>query len=100
MHMVIHNAWAGDHYPLDVLMMYMANMGWNSSMNVQGTLRLLTDKDTEHGDYKITKNIYSDAYSSVLVPYADLVLRSKERRLVQGVVTTFMCMWMQTQKKK
>src|SRR3546814_10222094 len=74
MHMVIHNAWAGDPYPLDVLMMYMANMGWNSSMNVQGTLRYLTDKDPETGDYKIPKIIYSDAYYSEMVPYADLVL--------------------------
>jgi len=74
MHMVIHNAWAGDPYPLDVLMMYMANMGWNSSMNVQGTLRYLTDRDPETGEYKIPKIIYSDAYYSEMVPYADLVL--------------------------
>lgn len=74
MHMVIHNAWAGDPYPADVLMMYMANMGWNSSMNVQGTLKYLTDKDPETGDYKIPKIIYSDAYYSEMVPYADLIL--------------------------
>jgi anaerobic selenocysteine-containing dehydrogenase len=74
MHMVIHNAWAGDPYRIDVLMMYMANMGWNSSMNVQGTLRYLTDKDPETGDYKIPKIIYSDAYYSEMVPYADLIL--------------------------
>jgi anaerobic selenocysteine-containing dehydrogenase len=74
MHMVIHNAWAGDPYPVDVLMMYMANMGWNSSMNVQGTLKYLTDKDPETGDYKIPKIIYSDAYYSEMVPYADLIL--------------------------
>ncbi len=74
MHMVIHNAWAGDPYPVDVLMMYMANMGWNSAMNVQGTLKYLTDKDPETGDYKIPKIIYSDAYYSEMVPYADLIL--------------------------
>src|SRR3546814_16092599 len=74
MHMVIHNAWAGDPYPFDVLMMHMANKGWNSSMNVQGTLRYLTDKDPETGDYKITKIIYSDGYYSELVTYAVLVL--------------------------
>ncbi len=74
MHMVIHNAWAGDPYPIDVLMMYMANMGWNSSMNVQGTLKYLTDKDPQTGDYKIPKIIYSDAYYSEMVPYADLIL--------------------------
>src|SRR3546814_18942640 len=47
---------------------------WNSSINVQGTLRYLTDKDPETGDYKIPKIIYSDAYYSEMVPYADLVL--------------------------
>src|SRR3546814_14042095 len=55
-------------------MMYMANMGWNSSMNVEGTLGYLTDRDPETGDYKIPKIIYSDAYYSEMVPYADLVL--------------------------
>ncbi|MEM9221098.1 MAG: molybdopterin oxidoreductase family protein [Pseudomonadota bacterium] len=73
MHMVIHNAWAGDPYPVDVLMMYMANMGWNSSMNVPGTIKYLTDKD-DAGNYKIPKLIYSDTYYSEMVSYADLVL--------------------------
>ncbi len=74
MHMVLHNAWAGDPYPVDVLFMYMANMAWNSSMNVSDTLKYLTDKDPETGDYKIPKIIYSDAFYSETVPYADLVL--------------------------
>ena len=73
MHMVIRNAWAGDPYPVDVLFMYMANMAWNSSMNVPGTLNYLTDKD-EDGNYRIPKIIYSDAYHSETVAYADLVL--------------------------
>ncbi len=73
MHMVLHNAWAGDPYPVDVLFMYMANMAWNSSMNVPDTLKYLTDKD-ENGEYRIPKIIYSDAYYSETVPYADLVL--------------------------
>lgn len=73
MHMVIHNAWKGDPYPVDVLFMYMANMGWNSSMNVTGTLHYLTDTN-EDGSYKIPKVIYSDAFWSETVPYADLVL--------------------------
>ncbi|MFZ5608748.1 MAG: molybdopterin oxidoreductase family protein [Pseudomonadota bacterium] len=73
MHMVIHNAWAGDPYPIDVLFMYMANMGWNSAMNVGATLHYLTDKD-DSGAYKIPKVIYSDAYYSEMVPYADLIL--------------------------
>ncbi|WP_419901948.1 molybdopterin oxidoreductase family protein [Kiloniella sp.] len=73
MHMVIHNAWKGDPYPIDVLFMYMANMSWNSSMNVQGTIKYLTDKN-EDGSYKIPKIIYSDAYNSEMVAYADLIL--------------------------
>ncbi len=42
MHMVIANAAAADPYAIDVLFLYMANMGWNSSMNVGGTLASLT----------------------------------------------------------
>src|SRR3546814_11338433 len=49
MQMVITNAWKGDPYPIDVLFMYMANMGWNSAMNVPGTIRMLTDKDEKNG---------------------------------------------------
>ncbi len=73
MHMVLHNAWAADPYAIDVLFMYMANMSWNSSMNVPATLKYLTDKD-EAGEYLIPKIIYSDAYYSEMVPYADLIL--------------------------
>jgi len=73
MHMVIANAAAGDPYEIDVLFMYMANMAWNSSMNVPGTLDALTAKD-ENGEYKIPKIIYSDSYYSETVPFADLVL--------------------------
>lgn len=74
MHMVIANAANGDPYPVDVLFLYMANMGWNSSMNVPATLRYLTETDGASGEYKIPKIIYSDAYYSETVPYADLIL--------------------------
>ena len=74
MHMVISNAVAGDPYPVDVLFMYMANMAWNSSMNTRGVMEMLTETDPQTGDYKIPKLIYSDAYSSEMVAYADLVL--------------------------
>ena len=74
MHMVITNAALADPYPIDVLFLYMANMSWNSAMNVPDTLKYLTDTDPETGDYKIPKIIYSDAYFSEMVPYADLVL--------------------------
>ncbi len=74
MHMVLTNAANADPYGLDVLFMYMANMSWNSSMNIPAVLRYLTETDTETGDYKIPKIIYSDAYYSEMVPYADLIL--------------------------
>jgi anaerobic selenocysteine-containing dehydrogenase len=74
MHTVIANAAAGDPYPIDVLFMYMANMGWNSAMNLAETLAHLTEKDPATGEYKIGKVIYSDAYASETVAYADLVL--------------------------
>lgn len=74
MHMVIANAHAGDPYPVDVLFLYMANMAWNSSMNTAGVIRMLEDKDPATGEYRIPKIIYSDAYASEMVAYADLVL--------------------------
>ena len=74
MHMVIHNAWAADPYPVDTVFFYMANMAWNSSMNTKGTMDMLTDIDEETGEYRIPHIIYSDAYASEMTSYADLVL--------------------------
>ena len=73
MHMVISNAAAGDPYKIDTLFMYMANMSWNSSMNTKGVMEMLTARN-EDGKYVIPKIIYSDAYSSEMVAYADLIL--------------------------
>ncbi len=73
MHMVISNAHAGDPYTIDTLFLYMANMSWNSSMNTGAVMEMLTDKD-DSGAYKIPRIIYSDAYSSEMVAYADLIL--------------------------
>ncbi|WP_209835470.1 molybdopterin oxidoreductase family protein [Ruegeria sp. HKCCE3926] len=73
MHMVISNAAAGDPYKIDTLFMYMANMSWNSSMNTKGVMEMLTAK-AEDGNYIIPRIIYSDAYSSEMVAYADLIL--------------------------
>jgi anaerobic selenocysteine-containing dehydrogenase len=73
MHMVINNAAKGDPYTIDVLFMYMANMGWNSAMNVPDTIKALTAKKPD-GSYVIPKIIYSDAYASETVHYADLIL--------------------------
>jgi anaerobic selenocysteine-containing dehydrogenase len=74
MHLVITNAYQGDPYPIDTLFMYMANMAWNSAMNVGDTIAMLTEKDQKTGDYRIPRIIYSDAYFSEMVAYADLVL--------------------------
>jgi len=73
MHMVITNAAKKDPYGIDVLFMYMANMSWNSAMNVPDTIRYLTQKEPD-GSYTIPKIIYSDAYASEMVQYADLIL--------------------------
>ncbi len=73
LHTVIRNAWAADPAPIDVLFLFMANMSWNSAMNTAETMRWLTDK-REDGEYRIPKIIYSDAYASEMVAYADLVL--------------------------
>ena len=73
MHTVIRNAHAGDPYRIDTLLMFMANMSWNSAMNTGQTMQWLTDKD-EAGEYRIPRIIYSDAYASEMVAYADLVL--------------------------
>ena len=74
MHSVITNAWSGDPYKIELLFMYMANMAWNSAMNTENTINMLTDKNEETGKYKIPRIIYSDAFYSEMVPYADLIL--------------------------
>ena len=73
MHMVINNAAKGDPYPVDVLFVYMANMSWNSAMNVPDTMAALTAK-RDDDEYVIPRIIYSDAYASEMVHYADLIL--------------------------
>ena len=73
MHTLIRNAHAGDPYKIDTLLMFMANMSWNSAMNTGQTMQWLTDKDAS-GDYRIPRIIYSDAFASEMVAYADLVL--------------------------
>ncbi|WP_444667665.1 molybdopterin oxidoreductase family protein [Cereibacter changlensis] len=72
MHMVIPNAHAGDPYRIDTLFLYMANMAWNSSMNTAAVMEMLTEE--KEGEYVIPRIIYSDAYASEMVAYADLIL--------------------------
>ena len=73
MQAVIPNAAAEDPYGIDVLFMYMANMAWNSSMSTSRVIEMLT-ATRDDGEYVIPKIIYSDAYESETVHYADLVL--------------------------
>ncbi len=73
MQMVIPNAHAGDPYPVDTLMLYMANMAWNSSMNTGAVIGMLTETGAD-GEYVIPRIICADAYASETVAYADLVL--------------------------
>ena len=73
MHNVITNAWRGDPYPIDTLLIFMSNMAWNSAMNTVEVRRMLNDRD-ENGEYKIPFLIVCDAFQSEMVAFADLVL--------------------------
>jgi anaerobic selenocysteine-containing dehydrogenase len=73
MHNVITNAWRGDPYKIDTLLIFMANMAWNSTMNTVEVRKMLNDRD-EHGEYKIPFIVVCDAFQSEMVAYADLVL--------------------------
>jgi anaerobic selenocysteine-containing dehydrogenase len=73
MHNVITNAWRGDPYRIDTLLIFMANMAWNSSMNTSEVRKMLNDKD-EQGEYKIPFLVVCDAFQSETTAFADLVL--------------------------
>ncbi|MBK6862792.1 MAG: molybdopterin oxidoreductase family protein [Ideonella sp.] len=73
MHNVITNAWRGDPYRIDTLLIFMANMAWNSTMNVVEVRRMLNDKD-EQGEYKIPFIVVADAFHSETTAFADLIL--------------------------
>lgn len=73
MHMVIRNAVEGDPYTIDTLMMFMANMAWNSAMNTEQTQGMLRARNKD-GSYKIPFIVVSDAFDSEMVKFADLVL--------------------------
>ena len=73
MHTVITNAVEGDPYPIDTLMLFMANMAWNSTMNTDSVLEMLRAKD-EQGGYKLPYLVVVDAFHSESAHYADLVL--------------------------
>ncbi|TAK85662.1 MAG: formate dehydrogenase [Betaproteobacteria bacterium] len=73
MHTVITNAWRGDPYPIDTLMIFMANMAWNSTMNTVEVRRMLNDRGAD-GEYKIPFVAVCDAFQSEMTAFADLVL--------------------------
>lgn len=75
MHMVITNATNHDPYAIDTLILFMANMAWNSSMNTKNVQDMLREKDPEEpGEYKIPFLVVIDAFHSEMVNFADLVL--------------------------
>ena len=77
MHNVITNAWRGDPYPIDTLLLFMANMAWNSSMNTTEARRMLADKHTageKAGQYKIPFIVVCDTFQSEMTAFADLIL--------------------------
>ncbi len=73
MHNAITNAWRGDPYPIDTLLLFMANMAWNSTMNTSEVRKMLVDKQA-NGEYKIPFIIVCDAFQSETTAFADLIL--------------------------
>jgi anaerobic selenocysteine-containing dehydrogenase len=73
MHNVITNAVKGDPYRLDTLLIFMANMAWNSSMNTMAVREMLNRKDAQ-GEFMIPFLVVCDAFQSETVAFADLVL--------------------------
>ncbi len=73
MHNVIGNAVKGDPYRIDTLLIFMANMAWNSSMNTMVVREMLNRKDAD-GEYMIPFLVVCDAFQSETVAFADLVL--------------------------
>ena len=73
MHNVITNAVNKDPYEIDTLLIFMANMAWNSSMNTSEVRDMLNEKN-EDGSFKIPFLIVCDAFQSEMSAYADLLL--------------------------
>ena len=73
MHNVITNAVKGDPYSIDTLMIFMANMSWNSTMNTMQVREHLNAKNAD-GEFKIPFLVVCDAFQSEMVDFADLVL--------------------------
>jgi anaerobic selenocysteine-containing dehydrogenase len=74
MHNVVTNAWRGDPYRIDTLLIFMANMSWNSTMNTAEVRKMLNDRDESSGEYKIPFLVVADAFHSEMTAFADLIL--------------------------
>jgi anaerobic selenocysteine-containing dehydrogenase len=73
MHNAITNAWRGDPYRIDTLLIFMANMAWNSTMNAVEVRKMFNDK-AEDGEYRIPFLVVCDAFHSEMTAFADLIL--------------------------
>ncbi|TAN72767.1 MAG: formate dehydrogenase [Magnetospirillum sp.] len=73
MHNAITNAWRGDPYPIDTMLLFMSNMAWNSTMNTVEVRKMLTDKH-EDGSHRIPFLVVCDAFQSETAAFADLLL--------------------------
>ncbi|PSR33470.1 MAG: formate dehydrogenase [Sulfobacillus benefaciens] len=71
---VIRNAYSQEPYGIDTLMIYMANIAWNSTWNTIGTREMLVAKEETTGEYRIPHVVVIDAYDSETVAFADIVL--------------------------
>ena len=77
MHNTITNAWRGDPYHIDTLLIFMSNMAWNSTMNTVEVRRMLNDRHGDGpnaGEFKIPFLVVCDAFHSEMTAYADLIL--------------------------
>ena len=60
---------------IDTLLIFMANMAWNSTMNTSEVRKMLNDKRRgQCGEYKIPFLVVCDAFQSETTAFADLVL--------------------------
>lgn len=73
LHLAASNAARGDPYPIDTLLIFMANVAWNSAVNPDNAAAALLAKRPD-GEYAIPFVAVADAFHSETVNYADLVL--------------------------
>ena len=72
-HSVAANAAKAPPDTIDTLLIFMANIAWNSALNPDDAMKFLTARNSD-GEYAIPFVAISDAFHSETVNYADLVL--------------------------